>query len=121
MAKVSLIVTLNNQIENQENELDLTLDSLRGQSFRDIEILTVDAGASGDVRSTLDRYAEEDGRFRVLRAEGADAGAARNAGLEQAAGEFVLFVSAGQRNSLPIWSSGSRSPNRSTACMCRLL
>lgn len=95
MAKVSLIVTLDNKTDKQEEQLDLTLDSLRGQSFRDIEILTVDAGASGDVRSTLDRYAEEDGRFRVLRAEGADAGAARNAGLEQAAGEFVLFVSAG--------------------------
>lgn len=95
MAKVSLIVTVDNKTDNQEEQLDLTLKSLRGQSFRDIEILTVDTGASGDVRNTLDRYAEEDGRFRVIRAEGADPGAAKNAGLEQAAGEFVLFVSEG--------------------------
>lgn len=91
MPKVSVIVS----IDNQAKELDQTLESLRSQSFRDVEVIAVENGASEENRSIIQKYCEEDKRFSCIHLEETGVCAARNAGLDQADGEFVLFAEAG--------------------------
>ncbi|GIJ30256.1 glycosyl transferase [Micromonospora qiuiae] len=69
------------------------LDSILGQPVADIEVIGVDdcsPDASGDI---LDEYAARDDRVRVVRLDrNVGLGPARNAGLDQAVGEYVWFV-----------------------------
>ncbi|MGX7675859.1 glycosyltransferase [Plantactinospora sp. DSM 117369] len=69
------------------------LDSILDTSFRDLELVAVDDGSSDGSAAILARYAERDSRLVVVtlgRNQGL--GAARNAGLSRATGEYVWFV-----------------------------
>ena len=91
MPKVSVIIP----IDKQAKELDQTLESLRGQSFRDLEVIAVESGAPEEVRRVIDKYCAEDERFSCIQ-QGETAGFdARNAGLDHATGEYILFAGPG--------------------------
>ena len=89
MPAVSVIVP----VYNAEAFLDKCLESLTGQSFRDLEILCVDDCSTDGSPAILKAWAENDGRIKVLSfAENRGPSAARNAALEAAAGDYVAFV-----------------------------
>ena len=89
--KVSVIVP----VYNCEAYLPACIASLRAQTFKDIELIFVD-DASSDGSLALLRLAQaEDARVRVIAfPENRGVSAARNAGLDAAAGEFVGFCDA---------------------------
>ncbi len=69
------------------------LDSVLGQSYADFEVIAVDDRSPDGCGAILDSYAERDARVRVLHLpENVGLGRARNAGLEQASGDYVLFL-----------------------------
>ncbi|MFH0518724.1 CDP-glycerol glycerophosphotransferase family protein [Streptomyces sp. M41] len=69
------------------------LDSVLGQSYGDFELIAVDDRSPDGCPAILDDYAERDARVRVLHLpENVGLGRARNAGLEQASGDYVLFL-----------------------------
>lgn len=69
------------------------LDSVLGQSFADFEVIAVDDRSPDRCGAILDEYADRDSRVRVLHLpENVGLGRARNAGLEQASGDYVLFL-----------------------------
>lgn len=68
------------------------LDSLRNQTYRNLEILLVDDGSPDNCGKICDEYAEKDRRFRVIHKENGGLSSARNAGLDAATGELVGFV-----------------------------
>ncbi|MER6122017.1 CDP-glycerol:glycerophosphate glycerophosphotransferase [Streptomyces sp. NPDC001795] len=69
------------------------LDSVLGQSYADFELIAVDDRSPDGCGAILDRYAERDERVRVLHLpENVGLGRARNAGLEHARGDYVLFL-----------------------------
>lgn len=67
------------------------LDSLVNQTLRDIEIICVDDGSTDNSGAILDEYAAKDPRVKVIHQANAGAGAARNAGLDVAKGEYLFF------------------------------
>ncbi|MEK0317587.1 glycosyltransferase family 2 protein [Cohnella sp. 56] len=79
---------------NVADYLPRCLDSLRGQTLADIEIIAVDDGSTDRSAEVLARYAAEDDRIKVIRQNNQGQGAARNAGLNAAAGRFIGFVDA---------------------------
>ena len=81
--KVSVIVP----IYNVEAFLPRCLDSLRRQTLSDIEIILVDDGSPDGCGAIADRYAREDGRFRVIHQANAGLAAVRNRGIEMALAE----------------------------------
>lgn len=89
MARFSVIVP----VYHVQAYLHACLDSVLGQSFGDIEVIVVDdcsPDASGEI---ADAYAARDPRLRVLHmTENVGLGPARNAGLAEATGEYVLFL-----------------------------
>ena len=86
--KVSVIIP----VYNVEPFLARCLDSVVGQTLRDIEIICVDDGSPDRSIDILNRYAAEDARIRVISQENRGLGGARNRGFDAATGEFVLYV-----------------------------
>lgn len=70
------------------------LDSIIGQTCRDLEIILVDDGSPDNCGAICDEYAARDSRFRVLHTENRGAFAARNTALDMAAGDYIGFVDA---------------------------
>lgn len=85
---VSVIVP----VYNVEKYIVKCLDSLRAQTYRNIEVLLVDDGAGDDSPVLCDCYARIDRRIRVIHKENGGLSSARNAGLDAASGEYVYFL-----------------------------
>lgn len=85
--KISIIMP----VYNGQSHLADTLRCLYSQSFLDFEVIWVDDGSTDGSRALLQEAAEADSRHRLLRQEHRGAGAARNYGLSQATGAYVLF------------------------------
>lgn len=70
------------------------LESVAGQTFADWECLCVDDGSADGSADILDEYAARDSRFRVVRKQHLGVGLARNAALDLATGDYLVFVDA---------------------------
>ncbi|MFE9097686.1 CDP-glycerol glycerophosphotransferase family protein [Streptomyces sp. NPDC007264] len=69
------------------------LDSVLGQDYTDFEVIAVDDCSPDGSGAILDEYADRDARIHVIHlTENVGLGRARNAGLEQARGDYVLFL-----------------------------
>lgn len=87
-ALVSIIVP----IYKVEPYLKRCVESLRKQSYENIEIILVDDGSPDGCPVICDEYAKQDSRIRVIHQENGGLSAARNAGIEAARGEYLSFV-----------------------------
>lgn len=88
--KVSVIIP----VYNVEAYLRQCLDSVVNQTLKDIEIICVDDGSIDGSAAILEEYAAKDIRIKVLTQANSGAGAARNAGLAVAKGEWLSFLDA---------------------------
>ena len=68
------------------------LDSIVAQSCADWEAICVDDGSTDASGAILDEYARKDSRFRIFRQINSGVGAARNHGLEFAAGDWITYL-----------------------------
>ncbi|MBO4675413.1 MAG: glycosyltransferase [Elusimicrobiaceae bacterium] len=68
------------------------LDSIVGQTYKNLEILLIDDGSTDNSLEICQQYAEKDPRIKVIHQENKGVSAARNAGLDVATGEFISFV-----------------------------
>jgi glycosyltransferase involved in cell wall biosynthesis len=76
-----------------EKYLAKCLDSALAQTFDDYEIIAVDDGSTDDSGRIADEYAlAHPQRIRVIHQQNGGVGAARNTGLKNAKGEYLLFV-----------------------------
>lgn len=88
MAKISVIVP----VYRVEPYLRKCVDSIRNQTFRDLEIILVDDGSPDGCGEICDQYQELDNRVRVIHKANGGLSSARNAGLDSATGEYIGFV-----------------------------
>ena len=75
-----------------ERFLGKCLDSILGQTYRNLEIVLVDDGSPDNSGALCDQYGAQDVRVRVIHQQNAGASAARNRGLDVAQGEYISFV-----------------------------
>lgn len=71
-----------------------TLESIAGQSLRNIEIILVDDGSEDESYQICMEMSAEDDRVDVLQIDHKGVAAARNAGLAIAKGEYISFIDA---------------------------
>ncbi len=88
--RVSVIVPAH----NAEQYLDQCLNSILNQTEQNIEVLCVDDGSTDSTPDILATASQKDPRVKVITQECAGAGAARNAGLKLACGDYLLFFDA---------------------------
>ena len=80
-------------VYNQVGKMDRCIASLKAQAFGDFEAIFTDDGSTDDSFAMLQRFAAEDGRFRLTRHErNQSLLAARYTGMRNAQGEYILFV-----------------------------
>lgn len=68
------------------------VESLINQTYQDIEIILVDDGSPDDCGKYCDEFAASDSRIRVIHQVNSGVSAARNNGIKQARGEWILFA-----------------------------
>ena len=79
-------------VYNNKQFLSRCVNSILCQSFTNFELILVDDGSTDDSNIICDEFAQKDLRVRVLHKENGGVSSARNLGLENAEGEWVLFV-----------------------------
>lgn len=85
------LVTIAIPAYNAQRFLPQGLDSVRNQTYKNIEILIADDGSSDSTAALCDQLATQDTRIRVLHLPHQGVGATRNALLENAKGDFLYF------------------------------
>ena len=89
--KVSVIIP----VWNPGDGIRRCVDSLRGQTLTDIEMIFVDDCGTDGAMDVVRAAAAEDPRIRIVtNAENVGPGISRNAGIEVARGEYLSFVDA---------------------------
>jgi hypothetical protein len=79
---------------NAERWLAGAIRSCLDQTARDLEVIVVDDGSTDSSRAIADAAAGCDARVRVIHQDNQGVGAARNAGLAVASGEYINFLDA---------------------------
>jgi|GEM_PF-2280828 glycosyltransferase involved in cell wall biosynthesis len=77
---------------NVEQYISSCLDSVLSQSLSDIEIICIDDGSTDGSGSILSNYARHDSRIIVIEQENQGAGVARNAGIKESRGKYLVFM-----------------------------
>ncbi|MBE7710886.1 MAG: glycosyltransferase family 2 protein [Cyanobacteria bacterium SIG31] len=90
MVKVSIVVP----VYNCEPFLAKCLDSILGQTLKEIEVICVNDGSTDSSLEILQEYASKDSRMMVIDKTNEGQAVARNIAIEHARGEFLGFVDA---------------------------
>lgn len=86
--KVSIIIP----VYNTSDYLSQCLESLVGQTYRNLEIILIDDASKDSSPEICDQYAAKDSRVIVVHKQNEGASFARKAGIDLASGEYVMFV-----------------------------
>lgn len=85
---ISVIVPVYNTVDL----LQRCVDSIRRQTYRNLEIILVDDGSTDNSGALAEKFALEDRRIRVFHKENGGSSSARNLGISKARGDFIGFV-----------------------------
>ncbi len=88
MAEVSIIVP----VYNVESYLAKCLDSCINQNFTDMEIVCVNDGSTDSSVEILQAYSKFDSRIKIINKKNGGLSSARNAGIAEAIGKYLMFV-----------------------------
>lgn len=86
--KISMIIP----VYNAEQYLKKCVDSVRAQTYGNLEIMLVDDGSADSSGELCDAYAEKDERIRVVHKENGGLVSAWKAGVKECSGEYVSFL-----------------------------
>lgn len=87
MTMISIVVPCYNQIQF----LPRCLDSLLRQTFKDIEILCVNDASTDATLDIINEYKKKDKRIKLVDVQHGGLGWARNCGIQQATGKYLMF------------------------------
>ena len=88
MPEVSVIIP----IYNTAAYLRKALDSICGQTLKELEIILIDDGSTDGSRGIIEEYAERDARIRWYAQPNQGLSVARNRGLLHATGKYIYFM-----------------------------
>lgn len=92
--KVSIVIP----IFNAEKYLDACLSGLTGQSYKDLEIILVNDGSADKSLDICRMHEQRDARIKVISKDKSEgAGPARNSGIDNATGDYLMFLDADDR------------------------
>lgn len=80
-------------VYNVEPYVKVCLDSIDAQTYENVEIVIVDDGSTDNSRAVCDEFAQNSTRsVKVLVQKNSGLSAARNSGIRNCAGDFIVFV-----------------------------
>lgn len=75
-----------------EKYLEKCINSIIDQTYKNIEIILIDDGSDDKCPDICDKYKKNDKRINVIHKLNGGVSSARNIGLENARGEYIIFV-----------------------------
>jgi glycosyltransferase involved in cell wall biosynthesis len=91
--KVSVVIPC----YNQAHFLGEAIESVLSQTYEEFELIVVDDGSKDDTEELASSYAAEDARVRLIRQQNRGLAGARNRGLSESSGEYVVFLDSDDR------------------------
>lgn len=88
MELVSVIVP----VYKAEKFLNRCIDSILAQTYENFELILIDDGSPDNSGAICDEYAQKDNRIKAIHQENAGVSVARNTGIAQAKGDWILFI-----------------------------
>ena len=85
---ISLIVP----VYNVEEYLEECLESIRKQTYQDIEVILVNDGSTDGSKAICKHFCQTDKRFRLINQKNQGQSVARNHGVKESLGEYIMFV-----------------------------
>ena len=79
-------------VYNVEEYLEECLESIRQQTFTDIEVILVNDGSTDSSKEICERFCQADSRFKLINQENKGQSVARNRGVKESIGEYLMFV-----------------------------
>lgn len=79
-------------VYNVEDNIRRCIESVLSQSFIDFELILVDDGSSDGSGAICEEYAETDERVIVIHQKNQGVSSARNEGMKNARGEYIVFI-----------------------------
>lgn len=79
-------------IYNVQDYLERCIESIILQTYKNIEIILVDDGATDNSGKICDEYLKKDERIKVVHKENGGLSDARNVGKENANGKYIAFI-----------------------------
>ncbi len=99
---------------NAEKYISKTLKSIQDQTYTVFEAILVDDGSADSSPDICEDITKADNRFTLIRKKNAGVSAARNVGIRQAQGDYVLFIDSDdwlERNTLAICNKKLKCTN----------
>ena len=90
LKKISVVIT----VYNVENYIDMCIESVTNQTYKNLEIILVDDGSTDGSGKKCEEWSERDRRIKIIHKENGGAVSARRAGTEAATGDYIGFVDA---------------------------
>ncbi len=79
-------------VYNVEKQLEQCIDSVLTQTFSDFEFLLINDGSTDSSLKICLEYQKKDSRIKVIDKENGGASSARNEGIKNATGDYLIFV-----------------------------
>lgn len=78
-------------VYNLEKYLVRCIESIIGQTYKNLEIILIDDGSTDTSGQIIDEFKKKDNRIKVIHKENGGESSARNTGLRMATGEYIAF------------------------------
>lgn len=88
MTKISILVPCC----NVEKYIRECLDSIKAQTFTNIEVICIDDGSTDNTGNIIEEYVAKDSRFKVIHKKNSGYGDSMNKGLEECTGDYIGIV-----------------------------
>lgn len=79
-------------VYNAKEYLEECVNSVLAQTYRELQVILVDDGSQDGSEKLCDNFAKNDPRVHVIHKKNGGPVSARNAGLDYATGEWIMFV-----------------------------
>lgn len=88
----NILVSIVIPIYKVEKYIKVCVESVLRQSYQNLEIVLVEDGSPDQCPSICDEFQKKDERVRVIHKENGGLSDARNAGIQEATGDYLLFL-----------------------------
>lgn len=92
-------------IYNSEEYLEKCIDSILCQEYSNIELILINDGSTDNSGLICDKYSERDDRVKVFHKNNAGVSSARNYGLRNCTGDWIVFIDSDDEIKLDYFSS----------------
>jgi len=79
-------------VYNIEAYINKCVESVVNQTYKNLEIILVDDGSTDNCPEMCEEWAEKDNRIKVVHKQNGGLSSARNAGMDNMHGEYVVFI-----------------------------